>query len=228
MFLRLIYFVRSLVLFFCSDIYVSDVGSGGKRNREFKEPMSDDKIDYLGKKQFAPESKKKMKWAVNMFCQWRFNRLSKPFCPSQVINSNLDDLANIVPLDLSFALSRFIVEVRRLDGKEYPPNTLREIIICIQMYLHENNVMLKLIDGPQFVRLRNVLDNVMKERHSLGYGVKQSAEVISLAHEDALFSSGVVGLDSPQKLLNGVIYLLGLHAALRGGGRAQQSKASRS
>ena len=102
-------------------------------------------------------------------------------------------------------------------AKSTPPNTLREIIVCIQTFLHENNLMWKLIDGVEFVRLRNVLDNVMKQRHSLGYGVRQSAEIISLAHEDVLFGSGVVGLDSPQKLLNGIIYLLGLHAALRGG-----------
>ena len=89
--------------------------------RVFKDPTDDFKIDDLGKKQFAPESKKKMRWAVNMYCQWRSNRMSSALCPDQVINSNLDDLSNLSQGSFSYALSRFIVEIRRLDGKEYPP-----------------------------------------------------------------------------------------------------------
>ena len=192
-------------------------GNVKKRVREFKAPTDDQEIGVLQKKRFAPESQKKMKWAVNMYSEWRRNRLANGMCPQQLIDCNLDLLGSFHQSQLSFALSRFIVEVRRLDGKEYPPNTLREIIVCIQMFLHENGIMWKLIDGDNFVGLRNVLDNTMKERHSLGYGVRQSAEVISLAHEDKLFESGVIGLDSPQKLLHGVLYLLGMHAALRGG-----------
>ena len=34
-------------------------------------------------------------------------------------------------------MSRFVREVRKLDGGKYPPNTVRELVIMVQMYLHE-------------------------------------------------------------------------------------------
>ena len=39
-----------------------------KVRREFKDPSSNDKLYELRHKRFAPESRKKMRWAVNMFC----------------------------------------------------------------------------------------------------------------------------------------------------------------
>ena len=48
-------------------------------------------------------------------------------------------------------------------------------------------------------------------------GVKQSSEIISLNQEDQLFRIGLLGDENPTQLLQTVIYLLGLHLALRGG-----------
>ena len=36
-------------------------------------------------------------------------------------------------------------------------------MIMVQMFLHRNNVFWKLLDDSEFVTLRNVLDNTMKE-----------------------------------------------------------------
>ena len=51
------------------------------------------------------------------------------------------------------------------------------------------------------------------------YGVRcaTSAEVISLQHENKMFEEGVLGDDTPIKLLRTVIYMIGMHCALRGG-----------
>ena len=58
------------------------------------------------------------------------------------------------------------------------------------MYLHENSVYLKLFDDPEFVDLQNVVDNTMKEQHSMGLGLCEHAEVIALANEACLFREG--------------------------------------
>ena len=113
-------------------------------------------------------------------------------------------------------MCRFIREVKKIDGSEFPPATLREIIIMIQMYLHENSISWKLLDGESFVNLRNVVDNTMKERTAMGLGVRKSASVISLDQENKMFDDGILGEDNPTKLLETVIYMLGLHLALRG------------
>ena len=158
-----------------------------------------------------------MKWAVNMYSQWRINKMGSGYISDQIVNANLDVINEVSKADLCFALSRFICEVKKLDGSEYPPNTLREIIIMVQMYLNEQGIYWKLLDDIQFVYLRNVLDNTMKERHADGLGVRRSSEIISTNIEDTLFTAGILGGDSPLKLLRTVIYMVGLHCALRGG-----------
>ena len=59
-------------------------------------------------------------------------------------------------------------EIRKVNGSEYPPNTIRELVIMLQMYLNECGLFWKLLDWPQFINLRNVVDNTMKERYSIG------------------------------------------------------------
>ena len=87
----------------------------------------------------------------------------------------------------------------------------------LQMHLHQNMMYWKVLDDQEFLTLHNVLDNTMKERTARGLGVRQSASIITLSHENKMFKCGVLGEDTPEKLLKMVIYMLGLHLALRGG-----------
>ena len=188
-----------------------------KKKRDFKKPQGDVVMDNYVHKNFSVQSKRKIKWAVNMYCDWRKSRLSDQNVSKQIIESDLEVVNALEKSNLAYSLARFIREVKRLDGGEYPPNTLREIIIMIQMYLHEKDVYWKLLDHPEFVALRNVVDNTMKERTAMGLGVKQSSDVISVQNENKLFEIGALGESNPQQLLDTVIYMIGLHCALRGG-----------
>ena len=85
------------------------------------------------------------------------------------------------------------------------------------MHLYQNGIYWKLLDGEAFHGLRNVLDNLMKQRTAMGLGVRQPSTIISLEHENKLFSSGALVESNPETLLRIVIYMLGLHLALRGG-----------
>ena len=142
-----------------------------KHQRVFKDPEPDASVLSASKKKFAPMSRVKIQWAVNMYSQWCVNRINNGLAPDEIVKSNLDLVFDLRNTDLCFALSRFIREVKKLDGSEYPPNTLREIIIMVQMYLNENGIYWKLLEGSDFVSLRNVVDNTMKERHADGLGV---------------------------------------------------------
>ena len=82
------------------------------------------------------------------------------------------------------------------------------------MHLYQNGIYWKLLDGEAFHGLRNVLDNLMKQRTAMGLGVRQPSTIISLEHENKLFSSGALGESNPETLLRTVIYMLGLHLAL--------------
>ena len=80
--------------------------------------------------------------------------------------------------------------VKKIDGSEYPPNTNRELVIMIQMYLYENSIYWKLLEDQEFLSIRNVVDNTMKETHSAGMGVRKSSEIISLDNENQMLRKG--------------------------------------
>ena len=119
--------------------------------------------------------------------------------------------------DLAYSLCRFVREVRKLNGEEHPPNTLREMVVMIQMFLHENSVNWRLLEESEFLVLRNVVDDTMKERHALGFGVRKSSEVISIENENSMFRSGALSEGDPKQFLRTVINMVGLLCALRGG-----------
>ena len=188
-----------------------------KKQREFKKPEEDVNMNEMTKKKFAPQPKCKMLWAMNLYDDWRRNRMGQGGVADEIIKSDLNMIGEFIKADLCFSLCRFVREVKKMDGTDYPPSTIREIVICLQMHLHENCEAWKLLDQDEFMPLRNVVDNTMKERHSMGLGVRKSCDVISLKQEEVLFNKGVLGESSPIQLLRTVIYMLGLHCALRGG-----------
>ena len=202
----------------CSDVKAgTGVLNCVTKNRVFKTVENEDKIYELSNKRFAEMSNRKIRWAVNLYCQWRLTRMEDSMCPTAISRANLDIVSEVCKEDLAYALARFIREIKKVNGEEYPPNTLREIIIMVQMYLNQNGIFWKLLDDSVFVFLRNVLDNTMKERTAQGLGIKQSSSVISLSHELRMFDKGALGESDPEQLVRTVIYMLGLHLALRGG-----------
>ena len=86
-----------------------------------------------------------------------------PGCSPQIVSVNLEFVGMFSKFDLCGAPSHFVREVRKLDGSNFPPNTIRKFVIMIKMYLHERNVFWKLLDEVAFVCLHNVMDNTMKE-----------------------------------------------------------------
>ena len=44
-----------------------------------------------------------------------------------------------------------MTEVKKINESDYPPNTLKEIVIMIQIYLHENSVYCILLDDVKLL-----------------------------------------------------------------------------
>ncbi|XP_071105421.1 uncharacterized protein KIAA1958-like [Haliotis cracherodii] len=66
--------------------------------------------------------------------------------------------------------------------------------------------------------MRNVLDARMKSLAKQGIGIKKrQANVVSVDQEDLLSEKGILGEDTPQKLLDTLVYLIGINYALRAG-----------
>ena len=104
--------------------------------RKFKEPM-DLQLEDLMSKKCTESSKKKVKLAVKNYCEWRLHAMEEcgEFDPrltsADIHNSKTLDKGSFV-----FAMYKFITEVIKHNGEDYLPNTLKELVYRIQMFLH--------------------------------------------------------------------------------------------
>ena len=90
------------------------------------------------------------------------------------------------------------------------------MVVAIQKYLHIIKIMWRLVDSVEFIDLQTVLDNVMQERAAMNVGVtKRQAKVITYKTEQELWEKGLLGEDSPDKLRDTVLFLLGVNLYLR-------------
>ena len=187
--------------------------------RSFKK-MSSAELDLLKRRQMKQRTLSKVKWAVRAYQEWRECKLQDVENYDQLVfDVNLSDLDNITQNALQHSLCMFIPEVTKVkDDGPYPGKTLYEMIIAIQKYLNENQIHWKLVDGQAFVNVRTVLDNTMKERAeaSIGMVVKQ-AKFISTDFEDVLWSRGILGEDTPDKLRATVLFLIGVNCGMLAG-----------
>lgn len=186
------------------------------KSRSFAKPTSEDHLLKLSRKQFASETDKKIRWVVNMYGEWCKYRNSVP--GFDIIKLDLMNVATITKANLVYAATRFLAEVKKMDGSDFPPKTLYEILVTLQFHLETLGFSWKLLDDEAFKDLRFTLDNLMKVRcrSGLGNNVKQ-AQVITFQEEDLMWSKGILGVDTPQKLLDTLVYMLGLSCALRAG-----------
>lgn len=58
----------------------------------------------------------------------------------------------------------------------------------------------------------------MKERAAQGIGIEtKQAQEITVEEENLMLQKGILGMDTPQRLLDTLVYLIGLNFALRAG-----------
>lgn len=201
-----------------------ETGSDQTRRQtgRFAAPMTEEQMAKASTPNVPEKTAKCIKWATKMYEAWRQNRNARildgtqvPLGTLSIIPYTLDKLNDD---ELNYTLSRFVMETRKIDGTEYPPRTMRSIVILIQMFLHQRNRPVKLLSDPNFKELQNTLDNVMKTRAAQGMGLHvRRAQVITKSQENVLWQKGLLGESSPQVLLDTMLYLLGLNFALRSG-----------
>ena len=110
------------------------------------------------------------------------------------------------------------MEIKKLDGTEYPGKTLYDIVICLQFHLECLGFSFKLINGDQFRDVKCTLDNTMKQQVASGIGLSvRQAQVLSVTNKDYLWSLGLLGTSNPTQLLNTVVFCIGKGFALWAG-----------
>ena len=120
--------------------------------------------------------------------------------------------------ELNYSICHFITEVQYADKAEYPPATLKSLVLMLQLNLQNCHHSYKILSDKQFVLIQNTLDNNMKMLSKAGVGsVKRQADIITIEEENILWNQKILGMDSPEQLLNTVFYVIGLNFALHWG-----------
>ena len=179
---------------------------------------SEDRIKELKQIRLKPNSESKVNWGVNAYNDWRNYRLETFQYDVGIFYADLNDLSTLTKENFCHALCRFIPEVTKQKGTgPYPGRTLYQMVSVIQKFLTVNKLKWKIVDNVEaFEDVKIVLDNVMKERTAANVGVgKKQAGIVMYEMEERLWGEGILGENTPEKLRNTVMFLLGINASLR-------------
>ena len=192
----------------------------GRPTTRFAPPKTSREIEG-GRIDSVPiKTKQDTTYCLKLWESWREYRQN---CTSETI----PQLKNMTAEELTHWLSRFVVEVRKTDGKEYPPNTLHHIVAGLQRYLRHEGKTVDLFKDLKFSPFRASLDGEMKRLQAKGVGGrKRQAEVITPEEEEKLWQTGQLGDSNPQQLLDTIVYCCGLYFALRSGQEHRQLRRS--
>ena len=101
--------------------------------------MDYESFEVLAHKNFSGENLKKIKWVRKMFAEWR-EVCNFEHCHDDYINCDLEDMSTITVDSLVSGMRRFITEIRKMDGNDFPPKTLYQIVLCVQFHLETKGI----------------------------------------------------------------------------------------
>ena len=82
-------------------------------------------MEKFDKSWVSDASRRKWAWVLKVFEEWKKPRneavLKEDYCGEPVIQEDIDDMSDEM---LDFTLARFVGEVRKEDGQEYPGKTI--------------------------------------------------------------------------------------------------------
>ena len=126
-----------------------------------------------------------------------------------------DELVKLKKEEICKLLCMFVMEARNTDGFDYNRDTLYDLIVMVQSFLKQNRRPLKFFEDEMFFDLKNTLDNRMKDLSKQGkVAPRIKAEPISVSEEEMLWNKKISGDDTPEKLVDTLLYLNGVHFAL--------------
>jgi len=141
------------------------------QQRRFKE-RSDEDIHEMIKNSKPKNTEKSTKWCINLFNDWKKPR------PEEI-----PDLLDMNDNELNCWLARFISEVCKIGGNEYPAKTLYQIACGLLRHLRNNGIYSKNIldtKDERYTYFTNALDSQMKDLTYRGIGLQtKQADIIT-------------------------------------------------
>lgn len=180
--------------------------------RAFAPTKSKEEVERARKCTIPKKTLDDMRYCVGIWNEWRYHREIN----DGVVIPAIDELD--LP-DLASFLSHFILEIRKKNGDEFPPNSLHHIVSGLQRHLRFNGKpAIDFFNDSIFADFRMNLDAEMKRLQRKGLGShKRQAESLSIEEEELLWAKGLLGSATPQALVDTMLFMNGLYFALRSG-----------
>ena len=132
---------------------------------------------------------------------------------------NIDDrIERFTPRALDDLLTKFYVEVRKRDGSEYEPGSLRVMQASIDRYLRQKNYPVSIISGRDFKKSQETLNSKAKLLRYEGKGKERPnrAQPYSGVAEEMFWAEGTLGNHKGIALTNVNFKNLSEHMGFRG------------
>ncbi len=175
----------------------------------FADPVSDQKQKERRSKAVPGKTKATTDWGIKAWTDWACSRVITPGdvgVVSRVLPTT--PLLDMPPGDLAYWMGKFVLEVRKHNGDEYPPKSA--MVCCFKRFYNQNeryDINPLCSTDEIFGNFRSTLDAEMKRLHGSGLGTSsKQAEPISPDEEAMLWSSGQFGAHNGKASLNTVYY----------------------
>ena len=166
--------------------------------------LTDDAINDLLEENKSKNTIKNTTWSLGIYNKWRIERNARN-------NEKIPELLKFAtPEHLSSCLARLVVEARRQDGKEYPPNTIYLMLAGLLRHMRENGIAgWNFLDrkDDRFLYLRRVLEAKLKDlsRRGIGSEIKR-ADAFTKQDEEICWQKRLFGSDCAESLLHTIYF----------------------
>ena len=100
---------------------------------------SDSKELQLRAYAIPEKTKSNTNWGMRVWTEWAITRVSSPVdLESRLVPTT--PLLDMPPDDFAYWMGKFVLELRKQNGSEYPPKTLYALICCFKRFYEQNGV----------------------------------------------------------------------------------------
>ena len=120
-----------------------------------------------------------------------------------VSRNELREIENIDANDLDVLIANFLLQVRKKDGEQYEPTSLRSFVSSFDRYLRKKDYSSTIMEGKDFRKTKEVLVAKQKELKKEGKGNKpNAARMLTDEEVDILYGQDLLGCSSSEALIN--------------------------
>ena len=125
--------------------------------------VSDDDVNAFSEQQENENTKKKTLYDLKIFREFLETCDEKR------------EIENITPVELRAIIKKFVLAVRKKNGDEYEPSSIRAFLQSIDRYLRKNNYGFSVLNDKEFHEVQDILKKKQKQLKSIGKGNRPNA-----------------------------------------------------